>query len=75
MLGVCIYICMQTSIFMQADMHEYVGMYICMYVGSREMYKYIHMHICASYMYVHMDIGNHMYICKQTCISLYMLCI
>ena len=26
------YIYVLTSIFMQADMHEYVGMYICMYV-------------------------------------------
>ena len=36
MLGICVmyvYKNVFTSIFMQADMHEYVGMYICMYVG------------------------------------------
>ena len=30
----CMYVCMYllTPIFMQADMHEYEGMYVCMYV-------------------------------------------
>ena len=31
MLGVSMYVL--TSTFMEAEMHEYVGMYICMYVG------------------------------------------
>ena len=33
-LHMCMYVYMYvlTSVFMQADIHEYVGMYICMYV-------------------------------------------
>ena len=36
-----------TSIFMQADMHEYVGMYTCMWVGTHALIykcKYVCMH-------------------------------
>ena len=30
---VCMYMCVLTSIFMQADVHEYVSIYIHMHVG------------------------------------------
>ena len=33
MVYICIYVCIDIHIYV-ADMHEYVGVYMCMYVGG-----------------------------------------
>ena len=56
MLDVCMYVPMYllTSIFMQADLHEYVGEYICVHAS----YVYVCMYICIE-VKIHMYVGKH----------------
>ena len=56
------YVYVLASMFMQADMHEYVGMHMCTYVSRQTdiyIYIYIYAHPCAYIIYVCMHV--HMY--------------
>ena len=60
-----------SSIFIQADMHGYVGMYICIHVCRHVgMHKAIDVIMCACIifvcMHVHMYGGKNPYVCRQT---------
>ena len=65
MLGICrsVYMYIVISIFMHADIHEYVGMYISMYVCR---YKSIDLNMCECVIciYAFTYIWRHESICK-----------
>ena len=63
----CLYMYVLTSIFMQADMHEYVGMkYVCTYVDiHKSADASMHVGIIYVCMYICMEVRIQMYVGKH----------
>ena len=67
----CMYVYIDIHIY--GDRHEcvcrYVHMYVCMQAG---MHKSVHVSMCACSMYLCMELRIYIYVCRQTCTSLYL---